>query len=87
MNLTNAHAVAERLPERLRSYDAWYFAPGGMPLGLMEYRRELVAYLTELLGRQPSEPYVAMVQSAAAGPVSDWYVVMLGREDVQSFVM
>lgn len=81
---TNVHAVAKLLPERLQSYEAWYFAPGGMPEGLRQYRRELFAFLAEFLGREPSDQYVSMVQNAAAGPVSDWYRVMLSREEAVS---
>lgn len=84
MDSNNAHAVAKRLPERFQSYEAWYFAPGGMPAGLQQYRWELAAYLTELLGYGPPDSYESMVQNAAAGPVSDWYKVMLGQVDAKS---
>ena len=77
VNTNSAHEVAKRLPERLQSYDSWYFAPGGMPAGLQEYRRELVAVLAGVLGYQPPDGYVAQVQVAAAGPVSDWYRAVL----------
>ena len=79
---TSAHDIAKQLPQELQSYTAWYYAPGGMPDGLRHYRQELTNHLTEVLGFQPAEGFVAQVQNAAAGPVSDWYVVMLGTPRV-----
>jgi hypothetical protein len=77
-----AHDIAKQLPQELQSYAAWHYAPGGMPDGLRHYRQELTNHLTEVLGFQPAEGFVAQVQNAAAGPVSDWYVVMLGTPRV-----
>ncbi len=78
-----AHDIAKQLPQELQSYAAWYYAPGGIPDGLRQYREALTGYLADVLGYPPAEGFVAQVQQAAAGPVSDWYAVMLGREDTQ----
>jgi hypothetical protein len=57
-----------------------------VPEGLREYRRELTAHLAGVLGFDPPEGFVAQVMNAAAGPVSEWYRVMLGREDASRSV-
>ena len=77
-----AHDIVKQLPEELQSYTAWYYAPGGMPDGLRQYREALAGYLAEVLGYAPAEGFVAQVQNAAAGPVSDWYAVMLRAPQV-----
>ncbi len=84
MNTSSAHEVAKRLPERFQGYTAWYFAPGGIPAGLQQYRRELTAHLAEVLGYPPAEAFVSQVQNAAAGPVSEWYRAMLSRGEAAS---
>jgi hypothetical protein len=50
-----------------------------MPDGLRQYREALTGYLADALGYPPAEGFVSQVQNAAAGPVSDWYRVMLSR--------
>ena len=74
-----AHDIAKQLPQELQSYTAWHYAPGGMPDGLRQYREALTGYLADALGYPPAEGFVSQVQNAAAGPVSDWYRVMLSR--------
>jgi len=82
---TSADAVAAGLPDRFKTYEAWHISPGGSALGLQLYRTELVEHLTGLLGRRPSDSYIAAVQEASAGPVADWYRVMLSdREETLS---
>jgi hypothetical protein len=61
----SAEALAARLPDELRSFDAWHYTDNGMPTGIQDYLAALAAQVA------PHEPIPVM--NAAGLSAADWY--------------
>jgi hypothetical protein len=68
--------LARRLPEELRSFDAWYYHNNGDAAGLRDYLLAMKVHL-----QTDSGVVVADVMEAAGFSAADWYRYVLQHED------
>ncbi|AKC40106.1 Uncharacterised protein [Mycolicibacterium phlei] len=70
----NPEVLAQRLPEALRTFDAWRYADHGIPTGIADYQENLSIHL-EIQG--VAREHAPAVMHAAGLTVASWYRAML----------
>lgn len=70
-NGNDPEALAARLPDELRSFDAWLYDDNGITTGLRDYMTALTAQVA------PHEP--VPVVNAAGLSVASWYRSMMAK--------